>query len=73
MREQISACCASPLDDRAFRAAVLDAIGDAVPFDAYVWVLTDPVSSVGISPLAYLPSFDMRRSARAGRSRTFGG
>ncbi|ORV61229.1 hypothetical protein AWC06_12720 [Mycobacterium fragae] len=69
MREQISACCAGPLDDRAFRAATLDALGVAVPFDAYVWVLTDPVSAVGVSPLAYLPSFDMRRLPRLIRAK----
>ncbi|HEX3546271.1 MAG TPA: helix-turn-helix transcriptional regulator [Mycobacterium sp.] len=69
VREQISACCASPLDDRPFRAAVLEAFGRAVPFDAYVWVLTDPVSSVGVSPLAYLPSFDMRRLPRLIRAK----
>jgi DNA-binding NarL/FixJ family response regulator len=60
-RDQVAACCAGPLDDRAFRAGVLEAIRPAVPFDAYVWVLTDPVSAVGVSPLASLPSFDMRR------------
>jgi DNA-binding NarL/FixJ family response regulator len=59
--DQVTACCAGPLEDRPFRAAVLDAISPAMAFDAYVWVLTDPVSSVGVSPLAYLPAFDMRR------------
>src|ERR1700758_272635 len=52
--DQVTACCAGPLEDRPFRAAVLDAISPAMAFDAYVWVLTDPVSSVGVSPLAYL-------------------
>jgi DNA-binding CsgD family transcriptional regulator len=68
-RDAVSACCAGPLDDRPFRAAVLDAIRPAVPFDAYVWVLTDPVTSVGVSPLAYLPSFDMRRLPRLIRAK----
>jgi DNA-binding CsgD family transcriptional regulator len=64
VRDQVGACCAGPLEDRPFRAAVLDAIRSAIPFDAYVWVATDPVSSVGVSPLAFLPSFDMRRLPR---------
>jgi DNA-binding CsgD family transcriptional regulator len=61
VRRTVSDCCASELEDRPFRAAVLDAIKSVVPFDAYVWVLTDPVSSVGVSPLAYIPDLDMQR------------
>lgn len=68
-RDQVSTCCAGPLEDRPFRAAVLDAIRSAIPFDAYVWVATDPVSSVGVSPLAFLPSFDMRRLPRLIRAK----
>jgi DNA-binding NarL/FixJ family response regulator len=60
-RKAIADCCASPLEDRPFRAAVVDAIRPAVPFDGYVWVLTDPASSVGVSPLAYIPNLDMRQ------------
>jgi DNA-binding NarL/FixJ family response regulator len=68
-RDQVDACCAGPLEDRPFRAAVLDAIRPAIPFDAYVWVATDPMSSVGVSPLAFLPSFDMRRLPRLIRAK----
>jgi DNA-binding CsgD family transcriptional regulator len=60
-RKNVADCCASPVEDRAFRAAVLDAIRLALPFDGYVWVLTDPASSVGVSPLAYIPNLDMRQ------------
>ncbi len=60
-RKAVTECCASPLDDRAFRAAALEAIRPALPFDGYVWVLTDPSTSVGVSPLAYLPGLDMRQ------------
>jgi DNA-binding CsgD family transcriptional regulator len=60
-RKAVTECCGSSLDDRAFRAALLEAIRPALPFDGYVWVLTDPSSSVGVSPLAYLPGLDMRR------------
>jgi DNA-binding NarL/FixJ family response regulator len=68
-RDQVSACCAGSTEDRPFRAAVLDAIRPAIPFDAYVWVATDPVSSVGVSPLAFLPAFDMRRLPRLIRAK----
>ncbi|MEV6638222.1 helix-turn-helix transcriptional regulator [Actinoplanes sp. NPDC051470] len=42
-------------DARALRAAALAEIGRVVPFDAYVWPLTDPETSVGVAPLASLP------------------
>jgi DNA-binding NarL/FixJ family response regulator len=60
-RRAVAECCASPLDDRAFRAAALEAFRPVLPFDGYVWVLTDPSTSVGVSPLAYLPDLDMRQ------------
>ena len=31
-------------------------MGAAVPFDSYVWLLTDPVTTVGAAPLAEIPS-----------------
>jgi DNA-binding CsgD family transcriptional regulator len=42
-------------DARALRAAALAEIGRVVPFDAYVWPLTDPETSVGVAPLASVP------------------
>lgn len=54
-RERIERICAAPGDDRALRAAILDEIRQVVPFDSYVWVATDPVTSVGASPLAEVP------------------
>jgi DNA-binding CsgD family transcriptional regulator len=42
-------------ESRALRAAALAEIGRAVPFDACVWLLTDPETSVGMSPLATVP------------------
>jgi DNA-binding CsgD family transcriptional regulator len=41
--------------DRALRAQVLDAIRRFVPFDAYAFLLTDPATTVGCSPLAEVP------------------
>jgi DNA-binding CsgD family transcriptional regulator len=42
-------------DDRALRRRLLDEISGTVRFDAYVWVLTDPETSVGAAPLAEVP------------------
>ncbi len=43
-------------DDRALRARLLDIIQAFVPFDAYAFLLTDPVTRVGCSPLADVPN-----------------
>lgn len=40
---------------RELRLAVLGALRPAVPFDAYVWPLTDPDTAVGTAPLADVP------------------
>lgn len=45
-------------DDRALRRRVLDVLARAVPFDAFAWPLTDPVTTVGTSPLADVPCLD---------------
>ena len=42
-------------DSRALRSAVLAEVGRVLPFDAYVWPLTDPETSVATSPLASVP------------------
>ena len=43
-------------DDRALRARLLGVIKVFVPFDAYAFLLTDPVTSVGCSPVAEVPN-----------------
>src|ERR1700722_12831572 len=43
------------MDARRFRRDVLEALRRAVPFDAYAWVLTDPQTAVGASPVAEVP------------------
>jgi DNA-binding CsgD family transcriptional regulator len=53
--ELIERTCAAPLDDRVLRATILEQIRPVVPFDAYVWVLTDPATTVGASPVAEVP------------------
>jgi DNA-binding CsgD family transcriptional regulator len=42
-------------DDRALRAGILDVIRAVVPFDSYAFLLTDPTTCVGCSPVAEIP------------------
>jgi hypothetical protein len=37
------------------RRQVLAVLREVVGFDAYVWLLTDPVTAVGAAPLAEVP------------------
>lgn len=46
---------ATDMDDREMRSRILDVIRHFVPFDAYAFVLTDPTTSVGCSPVADVP------------------
>lgn len=55
MRERIERICASACDARTLRLQLLDELRKAVRFDAYAWLLTDPVTSVGSAPLADVP------------------
>lgn len=48
--------CGSVGDARALRQRVVAEISRVVGFDAYVWLLTDPETSVGSAPLADVPS-----------------
>ena len=54
-RERILRICRSDADARTLRLEALTAIGRAVRFDAYAWLITDPETSVGSSPLADVP------------------
>jgi DNA-binding CsgD family transcriptional regulator len=54
-RDSILRLCRSDADARTFRLEALAAIRRAVGFDAYVWLITDPETSVGSSPLADVP------------------
>jgi DNA-binding NarL/FixJ family response regulator len=53
--ERIEALGDAPLDARQLRRQVLTVLGEVIPFDAYVWLLTDPVTAVGAAPLAEVP------------------
>ena len=47
--------CTDPGDTRELRVDVLAALESALDVTAYVWVLTDPRSEVGVDPLARIP------------------
>jgi DNA-binding NarL/FixJ family response regulator len=53
--ERIMQLCESLVDARTLRLELLDELRQMVPFDAYAWLLTDPETSVGSSPLADVP------------------
>jgi len=53
--ERVLRICASETDSRTLRSRVLAEIRRVIAFDAYVWLLTDPETSVGSSPLADVP------------------
>lgn len=61
VRERIERVCGRDLSARDLRIALLEQIGQAVPFDAHAWLLTDPVTRVGTSPLAALPGVSWDR------------
>lgn len=54
---RIERLCAAPLAERSLRELTLVELRRVVGFDAYVWVTTDPVTAVGVSPVADVPSF----------------
>ena len=54
-RARIEAIGAASTDDRTLRRQVLTVLREVVVFDAYVWLLTDPVTAVGAAPLADVP------------------
>ncbi len=54
-RGRIEALCADSHHDRTLRLQVLGVLREVIDFDAYVWLLTDPVTAVGVAPLADVP------------------
>jgi DNA-binding NarL/FixJ family response regulator len=55
-QQRILRICEAARDSRALRVEVLAELRRVVAFDAYVWMLTDPETSVGAVPLADIPS-----------------
>jgi DNA-binding CsgD family transcriptional regulator len=63
---RVDRVCRRATDDRGLRLKVLDEIRSAVTFDWYAWVLTDPATEVGTSPVADTPNLaDLPRLVRA--------
>lgn len=54
--EAITRICNRGGDSRSLRITLLDEIRRAIPFDSYAWLLTDPETEVGASPVADVPS-----------------
>ncbi|MEJ2859183.1 MULTISPECIES: helix-turn-helix transcriptional regulator [unclassified Saccharothrix] len=52
---RVERICDAAVDAVALRSAVLREVRGVVPFDAHVWVLTDPETTVGTRPLADVP------------------
>src|SRR5215467_15191394 len=54
-RDQVLQLCRGDADARTLRLEALAVLRRVVGFDAYVWLLTDPETSVGSAPLADVP------------------
>jgi DNA-binding CsgD family transcriptional regulator len=53
--DQIERVCATAQDVTGLRVDVLELVRTVVDFDAHVWLLTDPRTTVGSAPLAVVP------------------
>jgi hypothetical protein len=53
--DRVARRCTEHDDARALQLALVEEIRNTVGFDAYAWLLTDPVTEVGSSPLADVP------------------
>lgn len=53
---RVDRLCASVLDSLALRSQLVDELRRVVSFDAYAWLLTDPETAVGSTPLADVPA-----------------
>lgn len=67
--DRIERLCGSGLAAKPLREQMLAEIRRVVPFDAHVWLLTDPVTRVGTSPLADVPGLPWSRLPDLGRRR----
>jgi DNA-binding CsgD family transcriptional regulator len=67
--DRIERLCDGVLTAKALREQVLAEIRRVLPFDAHAWLLTDPVTRVGTSPLADVPGLDWDRLPELGRQR----
>ncbi|HEX3539863.1 MAG TPA: helix-turn-helix transcriptional regulator [Acidimicrobiales bacterium] len=56
--DRVATLCHRIDEERQLRIALLEEIRHGVAFNFYAWVLTDPESEVGSSPLAVVPALD---------------
>ena len=56
--ERVERLVAQATHTRALRVRVLEELRRSISFDAYAWLLTDPETEVGTSPLADVPWLD---------------
>jgi len=64
--ERVERLCSSHVGERQLRVELIDEFRRSVGFDWYAWLLTDPETEVGSSPLADTPSLpDLPRLIRA--------
>ena len=54
-QEAIGRICRGGAGPRELRLEALAVIRPVVGFDAYAWLVTDPETAVGSSPLAHVP------------------
>ena len=54
--DRVDRLCATDLDERALRVALLAELRARFGFDSYAWPLTDPQTCVGTAPVAAVPS-----------------
>ena len=58
LADRVRAACRDATDSRVLRGRVLEVLRGDVGFDAHAWLLTDPETAVGSSPLADVPCVD---------------
>ena len=69
MLDRVERLGANGLTAKAYRERVLADVRSVLPYDGHVWLLTDPVTRVGTSPLADVPGLAFADLPRLGRLR----
>jgi DNA-binding CsgD family transcriptional regulator len=67
--DRVERLAGEALTAKAYRERVLGELRAALPYDAHVWLLTDPATRVGTSPLADVPGLDWSDLPRLSRLR----
>lgn len=67
--DRMERLCREPLTAKVLREECLAVLRRAVPFDAHIWLLTDPVTHVGTSPHAQVPMVPWAQLPRLVRDR----